>query len=328
MRRRAVWLAVGLALASPAAAGEVEPAGEQKAWLCAPSRPCTPISEEVARRLERHPHLKRYLYRGARPPRRVQTRAKGLRLQPRRIWKPRRLKPAVSVCKLLPGEKVSRPALAGWGIDFALEGLGMQLGRLQARMRAEEHGLAVELDGRLKGLLARWAGPDVQLDGRYPDTGAHNARVSMAWGRDDRRKRVEIELDARKKRAAARSVHDGKLRARSWRRAERIYDPVGLLLELRRRRLQVGDAFCAPVLVGDQLWVVQGRVERSGKRRTASGEHAGILLAGTARRPGARKALKVDCWLSSDTWRIPLALGLEGPFGRLGLSLERMARLR
>jgi hypothetical protein len=240
----------------------------------------------------------------------------------------RALPSPVPACEPLPPLRSARAFRPGESLEFTLDAMGAEAGKLQMTVGALEDGkLPIHVTAQSNTFFSKIRKV------RGAATGYLDPRTlrSVSYEEDSLEggihRTAQVGFTAKPRQVDVRYTIDGRPGHRLFSAGATAQDTAGALFLLRQLPLREGASYCFDAYGIRRLWRVRGTV---GKREHVSlpiGEFDAWHLSGTATRlDNPRQVREVHVWISDDSKRLPLAAVGTLDLGAVRATLTRYAR--
>ena len=216
--------------------------------------------------------------------------------------------PTDAQCHALPPVRAPFSFAPGEALDFNLDALGAQAGKMTMRVLPEKNGaLPVEVHAqtntffskvrRVNGLATSYLNPKTLHPRRYVEDAMENEvhKLADVAFEKDHQVRVDFQIGERTGQGQFRYANDG-------------LDVAGAIYLIRQLPLREGLSVCFDVYGIRTLWRLSGTVGQREHVSLPLGEFEAWHLSGTAvRLDNPSQQREVHVWLSDDPRRLPLA---------------------
>ncbi|WP_338867306.1 DUF3108 domain-containing protein [Myxococcus stipitatus] len=210
----------------------------------------------------------------------------------------------------LPALRMPLTFMPGEVLEFDLDAMGAQAGKMTLRVQKQQNGQIPVLAEaqtnsffskvrRVRGSATTWLNPRTLRPRRYVEDATENElrrKVEVAFTHKDRAIKVDYQIGQRTKGQFNYTYDKDGL------------DVAGSIYLLRQLPLEENMSVCFDVYGVRRLWRMQGQVLKKEQVTTPLGQFNAWHLSGTAvRLDRPKQKREVHVWISDDARRLPLA---------------------
>ncbi|NTX04069.1 DUF3108 domain-containing protein [Myxococcus sp. CA051A] len=229
----------------------------------------------------------------------------------------------------LPALRMPLAFMPGEVLEFDLDAMGAQAGKMTLRVQKQQDGQIPVLAEaqtnsffskvrRVRGSATTWLHPKTLRPKRYVEDATENEmrrKVEVAFTHKDRAIKVDYQIGQRAKGQYNYTYDKDGL------------DVAGSIYLLRQLPLEENMSVCFDVYGVRRLWRMQGQVLKKEQVTTPLGQFTAWHLQGTAvRLDRPKQKREVHVWLSDDARRLPLAAVGTLDLGAVRATLTSVSR--
>lgn len=221
--------------------------------------------------------------------------------------------PTDEQCLKLPAITAPHPFAAGEELEFDVDAMGANAGKLFMRVKPPQNGLIpVQIDTQTNTMFAKVRRVSGGGTSYLNPKDLHPVRYVEETVENEIAKRAEVTFRPRDRMADVSWSIGGRTGKNTFRTAKDAVDLVGAIYLMRDLPLAVGQKLCFDIYGIRRIWRMDGVVEAREHISLPLGEFDAFHLSGQAIRidnPNSRR--EVHIWISDDPRRLPLvAMGV------------------